>query len=456
MKKILVKAALCGGILLGSEAVSAQEICGYDAIAREKIAKDPSLQVSYDRYKAESFRIAELAQQQTGQSANKTTEDVLIPVVFHIILTQAQIDAIGGTAGIYNRVGLQIISINDDFNATNSDTASVPTRFKSKVGNPGIRFNLAHRMPNGSATDGIEIRTAGDGFAGFAKGDGNAKKYSGGGLDPWDNTKYLNIWIVNFTTSGLLGYGYSPDYANALGVPHETGIVVHYGAFGTKNTSNQTQYWYSSSATKGRTLTHEMGHFFNLWHVWGNTQPGDGKCTDDDGINDTPVQSDNNYSCPSVNGSVVKPNCSGSTYDPAGEMYMNFMDYSGDNCTHMFSKGQVTVMKQAIGTGGGSNSLTKNPQLTYWPTSISSVEKETMLNVSPNPTTGMVNIAISNTNHNLKAITIINALGQTVKQITPDGNTSTYQADLSGMAKGIYTVHCRFEDGIVIKKVIVQ
>ena len=280
--------------------------------------------------------------------------------------------------------------------------------------------------------------------------DGSVKKSAAGGLDPWDNQKYLNIWITNLidgsgNSSNVLGYGYSPNYAAMLNVPDETGVVLSYGAVGTKKSLND---FFIPGATLGRTLVHELGHFFNLWHIWGFTQVGTGDCNDDDDVSDTPIQSGANQSCVYPQ---IKANCKSTA---GGEMYMNFMDYTGDNCTVMFTKGQATRMQAQLAPGGKSFGLTQNPLLFEYPTNINDIEATSNISVSPNPSTGIFNVALTNI-ETFRGIDVYNTMGQLVKQVTAAGS-EIYDVDLSAMAKGLYTVHCRFEEGTVTRKVIIQ
>lgn len=444
-------AAICSVVMIGNTDVIAQQIkdkCGNDVMTQKMLDRDPAFKDKFDAYVKASIERADAYEQLTQKSAQKTTANVIIPVVFHIILTQAQIDQIGGTQGLYDRASKQLGVLNTDFNARNSDSAGIPAVFKPLFGNANISFAVAHRKPDGTGTTGLDIRVAPVGFGGFAPLDGASKHYSTGGLDSWDNSRYLNIWVVNLTGGTVLGFGYSPDYAANLGVPQETGVVITYGTFG-KKTGSAPEY-YISGADKGRTLVHELGHFFNLWHVWGNTQVGSGNCTDDDGVGDTPQQKDANQSCPSF----PKTNCANTN---GGEMFMNYMDYPGDACVRMFSKAQVTRMQADIAPTGPSYQLTTHPELLQWPTGISGVEQMNAFEVYPNPTTGSFNISIGQSASELRSINVTNYLGQTVKIVDADNsNNKTYSVDITNMPKGVYTVQCRFDEGVVTRKVVLQ
>lgn len=456
MKKVLTAALLCGATITGGNTYAQiKEKCATTEIGNKYIADHPGMEAAYQQYQQDVIKRT-TAYEETEKGAKKTTSKVTIPIVFHVILTQAQIDDIGGTQAVYDRAIAQMNVLNECFNASNSDTSKIPAAFKPLLGNAEIGFGPAHRTPAGKATPGIEIKVAPVGFPGFAVGDGSAKQTGSGGLDPWDNKKYLNVWVVKLSTTNVLGYGYSPSYAALLNKSDETGIVVTYEAWGRRKSALDGSY--ISGAHLGRTLVHEMGHFFNLWHIWGNVAVGSGSCNKndpdplkyDDGVTDTPPQKDANQTCPGL--TTVIQNC---TNTPGGEMFMNFMDYPGDECVLLFSKGQVNRMKAEITGSGPSVGLTQHPELLSWPTDVSSVEKDDQLLISPNPSTGIFNVSFNST-QKLKNITVINMMGQAIKNINTASNINSYNFDLSGMAKGIYTVQCNFEEGTVIRKIILQ
>lgn len=449
MKKLFVVAAICSMVMIGN--ANAQQIkdkCGNDVMTQKMLAENPDFINTYNTYLKESVERADAYAVQKDKSAQKTTGTVIIPVVFHIILTQAEITQLGGTQALYDRAARQINVLNADFNAENSDSVAIPAVFKPLFGKANIYFALAHRKPDGTGTTGLEIKIAPTGFGGFAPLNGDSKHSNTGGLDQWDNNRFLNVWVVHITGGTVLGFGYSPSYASALGVPLETGVVIDYGTFGKKVSSFE---YYINNADKGRTLTHEMGHFFNLWHIWGNSQVGSGNCSDDDGVGDTPQQNDANQSnCPAF----PKTNCTNSN---GGEMFMNYMDYSGDACQHMFSKGQVTRMQAEIASTGPSYQLTIHPELLQWPLGISDIEQQNAFDVFPNPSNGSFTLNIGQAASALRSVNVVNYLGQSVKAIeVTNSDDKIFSIDITAMPKGVYTVQCRFDEGIVTRKVVLQ
>ena len=189
-----------------------------------------------------------------------------------------------------------------------------------------IEFCLTSTDPNGNNTNGItRTQTSQSSFS--MQGD-PVKDASSGGKDAWPNDDYLNIWVCNLGSS-LLGYA-TPPFGN---IGSDDGVVIGYNYFGTQGTV-QSPY------NKGRTTTHEVGHWLNLEHLWGGSW---GSCGNDN-VNDTPIQEEENYGCPAF---PHNANSCGTT-NVDGDMFMNYMDYTNDACMNMFTQGQKTRMIAAI------------------------------------------------------------------------------------------------------------
>ena len=244
-----------------------------------------------------------------------------IPVVVHILyntsgqnISDAQIQS-------------QLNTLNQDFRKLNSDWTNTPSTFTSVVADCEINFCLATTSPTGSSTTGIIRRSTT--VTSFSSND--AMKYTAqGGSDAWPAGQYLNLWVCNLG-GGLLGYAQFPGGAAAT-----DGVVINYTAFGSTGTA-QSPY------NKGRTATHEVGHWLNLRHIWGDATCGS------DLVTDTPVHNTSNGGCPSH----PKTNTCGTS----AEMFMNYMDYTNDACMYMFSSGQKARMQALFVTGGFRASL---------------------------------------------------------------------------------------------------
>jgi hypothetical protein len=265
-----------------------------------------------------------IEQEKTARINNNLNEIAVvrnIPVVVHVLynttaqnISDAQIQS-------------QIAILNNDFRRLNADKINTPTTFTAVAADAEINFCLASVSPTGAATNGI-TRTF-TSKASFAADD-KMKSSSTGGVSPWPTDKYLNIWVCNLG-GGLLGYAQFPGGSAAT-----DGVVVGYNYFG--NTGVVT-----APFNKGRTATHEVGHWLNLRHIWGDATCGS------DNVTDTPTHNTSNYGCPSH----PKSNSCGTS----AEMFMNYMDYTDDGCMNMFTLGQKSRMQALFATGGQKASL---------------------------------------------------------------------------------------------------
>jgi len=238
-----------------------------------------------------------------------------IPVVVHVVYRTASENI--STAQIKR----QIAVLNKDFRATNPDKSKVPLVWKGLVTDSRIKFVLASKDPKGKATTGITrtktTRTS------FGTGD-TVKSKSTGGVDGWPSTKYLNVWVCTLA-GGLLGYAQFP------GGPAKTdGVVILNTAFGTGGTTR-------APFNLGRTATHEIGHWLNLRHIWGDRED----CGGTDYVADTPNASGPNYGKPTF------PHISCNN-GPNGDMFMNYMDYVDDAAMYMFTAQQVVRIHAAL------------------------------------------------------------------------------------------------------------
>lgn len=236
-----------------------------------------------------------------------------VPVVFHILWNT---DAENLSDEM---IATQLDILNHDFTAQNPDLDLVPTLFKPIAASANIEFCLASIDPTGASTNGItRTRTFVDSLS-------ISQVYysSGEGQDAWDPDRYLNIWVANLDNK-LVGFGSYPGQNIAA----EDGVVIDYQVFGLND---------HPRLNLGRTLTHEVGHYFGLFHPW-----GDGifnaDCSGDDRVPDTPWQA-STYSGQCPDGLSKAPESCGSI-----DMYMNFMNYTNDQCLHMFTKGQQLRM----------------------------------------------------------------------------------------------------------------
>jgi hypothetical protein len=240
---------------------------------------------------------------------------VTIRVVVHVVYRVASENISDA------QVKSQIAALNRDYGLTNADRSIVPDPWKGLVANPKITFALATRDPNRKVTTGItRTKTT---KASFGTGD-SIKKASTGGASAWPRDRYLNLWVGTLQ-NGLLGYAQFP------GGPAVTdGVVILNTAFGTKGTA-------AAPFNLGRTATHEVGHWLNLRHIWGDRSD----CGGTDFVSDTPGAQLPNYGKPAF----PHITCSNA---PNGDMFCNYMDYVDDAAMVMFTAGQSARMRATL------------------------------------------------------------------------------------------------------------
>ncbi|HEY4214168.1 MAG TPA: zinc metalloprotease [Steroidobacteraceae bacterium] len=257
----------------------------------------------------------------------------VIPVVVHVVYNTAVQNI--SDAQIHS----QITVLNQDYRKTNPDVSKAPAVFAPLAGDSRVEFQLATTDPSGKATTGI-TRTHTN-SASFADDD-KVKSAATGGVDAWPAGSYLNIWVCQLG-GGLLGYAQFP------GGPAATdGVVILHSGFGTTGTA-------AAPFNLGRSATHEIGHWLNLRHIWGDDGGG---CNGDDFIADTPNCADHNFGKPAF----PHVTCNNG---PNGDMFMNYMDYTDDDSMFMFTNGQILRMQACLDGDRSSIGHTKSgPTLT--------------------------------------------------------------------------------------------
>ena len=285
-----------------------QRKCAADEILQEQLKTDAALRARMDQIEEFTRRYV----QNPDQQRLLTNGIIEIPVVVNVLyrtaaqnISQAQIQT-------------QIDVLNNDFSAKNADYNLTSTYNNVKSGDVSVRFVLDQVIRKSTNKKS------------WALNDG-MKKNSQGGINPTSPTTKLNMWVCNLS-SGYLGYAQFPG-GNAA----TDGVVVDNNAIGTTGSA-------TAPFDKGRTATHEVGHWLNLRHIWGDANCGN------DQVGDTPLHNTANYGCPA---SGHRSTCSGTPI----EMTMNYMDYTDDACMYMFSAGQKTRMLAVFASGGPRNSF---------------------------------------------------------------------------------------------------
>jgi hypothetical protein len=293
--------------LQNDETTPTQRSCYSQEVLEEQLKNDPSLQQRMDAIE-EFTRRFEAAPQSQRLLPSGIIE---IPVVFNVLYkTAAQNVSL-------TQLQSQIDVLNEDYSGTNADHNLTSTYNTVKAGNITIRFVLDQVVRRSTTKS--------------SWGTNDAMKKSAQGIAPTSPTTKLNIWVCNLG-GGILGYAQFPGGASAT-----DGVVIDDNATGRVGTA-------AAPFNKGRTATHEIGHWMNLRHIWGDATCGN------DLVGDTPTHNTSNFGCPAAG---HRSTCSGTPV----EMTMNYMDYTDDACMYMFSNGQATRMLAVFAAGGPRNSF---------------------------------------------------------------------------------------------------
>jgi hypothetical protein len=259
----------------------------------------------FPSFRAAQMRLEGATSRRRETAVPKKAKLVTIRTVVHVVYKTDEQNV------SLTQIRSQITALNKDFRATNADRSTTPAPWRGLITDSRIRFKLVKVT---------RTRTAKNGF-GF---DDGVKRPSSGGIAPVDPKRHMNIWVCALT-GGLLGYAQFP------GGPAATdGVVINYRAFGTSGTAQ-------APFNKGRTGTHEVGHYLNLRHVWGDTED----CSGSDFVADTPNCAGPNFGTPAW--PVVTCNNA-----PNGDMFVNYMDYTDDAAMVMFTAQQVLRMRTAL------------------------------------------------------------------------------------------------------------
>jgi len=398
--------------------------------SHEALVYQEQLQPGYRAHVDAQF---EIAKSWKGLHLEKSNETYVVPVVVHVVHNTAEQNVSDAM------IADQIAAMNADFSRLNADTVNMRTAFQPVAGNPGIQFVLATVDPAGNPTNGIthtqtSTYTFGDMNA-FFSGEfapmEKVKSTADGGIDAWDQAHYLNIWVCNMAVVDsdgnesvmLLGYGTPPDNLPNWPEMDEMGdgVVVQYHSIGNANAApvmmNGSPY-----LAKGRVMTHEVGHYLGLRHIW-----GDGDCSMDDGIADTPDAAYNS----SQDCNEMQNSCS-EQVGPWGDlpdMIENYMDYSSESCQNSFTKGQGDLMhgvlenqrSELVQSAGGSAGLAS--------------QEAAQIRLYPNPVSGILTISVP---ASVTGLVLTDISGKIVREL------QTVQAlsklDLSGLEAGVYVL----------------
>ena len=347
------------------------------------------------------------------QFAERTSGTVIkIPVVVHILYHYPS-EKISD-----EQVHKQLEILNNCFRRKNADSSNTPAVFKSLAADCEIEFVLARSDAKRRSTTGINRK-----YTPITSWKNNDQmKFSATmGADAWDANSYLNIWVCNLDR--MAGYSSFPG-----GPAEKDGIVMDFESFGVSGTA---------SYGMGKTLVHEAGHWLGLKHLWGDELCGD------DGVDDTPKQASYTPGCPKT----IRITCGNG---PNGDMYMNYMDFTSDQCMNLFTKGQKARMHALFASGGGRSGLLISKGLAT-PMIFESPLPEsdpTWLHpqLYPNPAVNELKIDL---NYDIRwignMIRITNLTGQNIMNVTI--SSANQRIDISRLQPGVYFLAAKKADG---------
>ncbi len=416
--------------ILYSIVLPAQKDCRQQDYQQTLLRRFPQLQAQYGKVelfsKKPRFTFVTGGSIDTANYSPAATpvtvpEKIIIPVVVHIVWNSTAQNISDA------QVLSQIDVLNKDFNGQNADRSKVPAYFSALAADCGISFVLAKRDPQGKPCNGIVRKQSSLAVFGF---DDKVKSTATGGDDAWNAGNYLNIWVCNLA-DGISGYASAPG-----GPADKDGVVISSAVFGTLNMNGPFN--------RGRTAVHEIGHWMNLRHIWGDASCGDDK------VDDTPPQKTANRGC----NTGEKFSCGETAH---GDMYMNFMDFSDDACMYMFTRGQRQRMRVLFETGGPRNSLLNSNGLTGEGLSVQEKlpEDETAaveILLYPNPANNNITLQFQNNNNLAGQIYLCNHLGQIVQSTRVVAKQQ--QLDISSLQPGLYFI--RLAGTSAVKKFVKQ
>lgn len=393
-----------------------------------ELNNDPVMREKYERYKALSENELNRLQNNQANGVTQRAVQIRIPVAVHYpgvnSATAAEKDCLRALA--QNQVDI----LNADFNATNSDLSIWNTTTGSyfpgvSPGNLNVSFELAtlNHPPGMGLVTGDKAITFGIAFGG-----------SGPGNDfDTDWTGYLNLIVKNLSGS-TLGYAYlasSPADGAAVYIDRE--------AFGSGAGCTASGIVPTAPYNLGRTLTHELGHYLNLEHIWGDATCGN------DGVADTPVHNTSNGGCPAI---THLSTCAGTPR----ELTMNYMDYTYDQCMYMLTTGQATRMQAHLNTIQSAYDLTTLPGTL----ATNDFAFQNTISLYPNPNKGSFTIEMAKMNAECM-IQVIDQSGRVVyEKKTIKSADLSYNVDLNSVATGVYFVKVKTENATAVKRIIVE
>jgi hypothetical protein len=396
--------------------------CGFDHFMKMKHTHDPAFCRGYD----------ELFIRWKNSGSQRGGDVYTLPVVFHVVYHEEN-------QNLPDSVILsQLVVLNEDYRRLNADAVNTRDIFLPFAADCGIQFALASTDPDGNPTTGITHTYTDrtefelDFFAAENTLD-EVKHAETGGVDAWDPQHYINIWVCNIGASFLgqvFGLAYPPEglsnWPDGSAAPDisDEGIILHYPVVGRNNPVADDDG--IGSNDRGRTLSHEMGHYLGLRHIWGD-EIFTNVCSEDDGIDDTPLCGSGDQNQCNFDANT----CEANEPDDLPDMIENYMDYNLDECYNMFTEDQSSLMRYVIEEL--RYELLESPALLTPDTDIA------RLRIWPNP--AQHELFIQRKNEDPATYCIYSSCGQHVQS----GNLNSSRIRIDELYPGLYSVKINSE-----------